>query len=386
MPRSYRPWLIGFFLFVIFSLPLAQAVVEATRGEWPQVLDIFRQTPTAASLRAFERDMERSSTVAGAMRPWVQYMRFMLLRDPGEKAILGRDGWLFYKPDVQYLIEPCNLAELEGVSNPVSTIVRFRDQLASRGIHLLVVPIPAKPSVYPDLLALDPNVGAAPLPTHTQALLARLRAQGVDTVDLLTPLLEGRRKGAGFLQRDTHWSAWAARNAGDLAAREIRARHWDVEGSTDYLSTQVSIRRRGDLVRMMEAPKLESRFPDDEVVCDQVTLKSTGKLYNDDANSPILVLGDSYLRIYQTDEPRAAGFIAHLARALHTPLTSIVNDGGASTLVRRQLARSPGLLTGKKLVVWEFVERDIRFGAEGWQDVPLPAPAASVSAAGVTSR
>jgi hypothetical protein len=25
-----------------------------------------------------------------------------------------------------------------------------------------------------------------------------------------------------------------------------------------------------------------------------------------------------------------------------------------------------------KVVVWEFVERDIRLGAEGWQTVPLP--------------
>ena len=386
MPRSYRPWLIGFFLCVIFSLPLAQAVVEATRGEWPQVLDLFRQSPTAVSLRAFERDMERSSMVAGAMRPWVQYVRFMLLRDPGEKAILGRDGWLFYKPDVQYLIEPYKLDESAGVSNPIAAIVRFRDQLASRGIHLLVVPIPAKPSVYPELLALDSNVGAAPLYTHTQALIARLRSHGVDAVDLLAPLREWRRNGAAFLQRDTHWSPLAARNAAELIAAEIRARKWDAEGSTDYLSRPVSIHRRGDVVRMMEAPLLERRFPEEQVACDQVISKNTGKLYSDDANSPVLVLGDSYLRIYQTDAPGAAGFIAHLARSLHTPLSSIVNDGGASTLVRRQLSRNPGLLAGKKLVIWEFVERDVRFGAEGWQDVPLPPVAAAASARDVTSR
>jgi len=90
----------------------------------------------------------------------------------------------------------------------------------------------------------------------------------------------------------------------------------------------------------------------------------------------ILVLGDSFMRIYEKDEPGSAGFIAHLARALKTPLTSIVNDGGASTLVRQELARRADLLTGKKLVIWEFVERDIRFGTEGWKDVPLPGPAA----------
>ena len=42
--------------------------------------------------------------------------------------------------------------------------------------------------------------------------------------------------------------------------------------------------------------------------------KTTGAIYHDDPVASVLVLGDSFLRIYQTDEPKAAGFIAHLAR------------------------------------------------------------------------
>ena len=52
-------------------------------------------------------------------------------------------------------------------------------------------------------------------------------------------------------------------------------------------------------------------------------------------------------------------------------VASMVNDGGASTLARRSLARRANLLTGKKLVVWEIVERDFRFGEDGWKDVAL---------------
>jgi len=84
-----------------------------------------------------------------------------------------------------------------------------------------------------------------------------------------------------------------------------------------------------------------------------------------------LILGDSFSRIYQTDAPRSAGFISHLAKELNTPLSSIVSDGGASTLVRETLARRSGVLKGKKLVIWEFVERDLRFGAEGWKRISL---------------
>ena len=75
--------------------------------------------------------------------------------------------------------------------------------------------------------------------------------------------------------------------------------------------------------------------------------------------------------MYQSDEPEAAGWIANLAYELGTPLTTIVNDGGASTLVRQELARSPELLKGKRLVIWSFVERDLRFGMKGWEKIAV---------------
>ena len=93
----------------------------------------------------------------------------------------------------------------------------------------------------------------------------------------------------------------------------------------------------------------------------------------DDPASDVLLIGDSFLRIYDTDEPGAAGFPAHVARRLARPLASLVIDGGGSTIVRRELASRPALLEGKRVVIWEFVERDIRFGMEGWKPVALPA-------------
>ena len=90
---------------------------------------------------------------------------------------------------------------------------------------------------------------------------------------------------------------------------------------------------------------------------------------DDFRKSEILILGDSFSRIYQTDSPVNAGWIAHFAKNMNRPVASIVSDGGASTLVREKLARKSSVLKGKKLLIWEFVERDLRFGAEGWKDV-----------------
>ena len=68
----------------------------------------------------------------------------------------GRDGWFFYRPAVQYLVEPCPLpGHRSGTrrSDIFTAIVSFRDDLAKRGIKLLVMPAPNKSSIYPEMLA-----------------------------------------------------------------------------------------------------------------------------------------------------------------------------------------------------------------------------------------
>ena len=123
---------------------------------------------------------------------------------------------------------------------------------------------------------------------------------------------------------------------------------------------------------MLHVPQIERMIEPEDLACLQVVRSETGVPYRDTPESEVLILGDSFLRIYEEDDPESAGFIAHLARELGQPLASVVNDGGASTLVRQELARRPTLLLFKRLVIWEFAERDIRFGTEGWRIVPLP--------------
>ena len=51
--------------------------------------------------------------------------------------------------------------------------------------------------------------------------------------------------------------------------------------------------------------------------------------------------------------------------------SAVLVTGGTGT-IGAEIVRQADLLDGKKLVIWEFVESDIRFGADGWKDVPLP--------------
>jgi hypothetical protein len=368
--RRPQLFLTGFFLALILGVPLTQAGVEIYRGRWPQCFDIFSRPPVEKNLRSFEGELERVSVVSQALRPRIQYGWFTL-GNPGYKAVIGKDGWLFYRPDVRYLLEP-----IEEGADPLPTILDFRDQLQRRGIQLIVLPVPGKPSVYPDQLRDGAVTGRGRTDGHTQQLIAGLRSAGVETIDLLDFFLQLRERenqahNSYYLKRDTHWSGQAARQAAEIVANRIQVRGWAPNRRVSYVSRQIPVQRSGDVLRMINIPQLEGRFTPETIVCDQVREEATGALYKDDPNSPLLILGDSFLRMYQKDEPLAAGFVAHLARSLGSPVSSIVNDGGASTLVRQELARKSEMLKGKTLVVWEFVERDIRFGAEGWKKIAL---------------
>ncbi|MBN1344465.1 MAG: hypothetical protein JXQ73_17380 [Phycisphaerae bacterium] len=382
--RGHQWLLVGAFLAVIFAVPLVQAAIEYRREGSVQFLDLFRERPTAKNLRAFEDDLEKQSWFAQTLRPWMAYWRFRLLRDAGEKAIVGRDGWWFYRPGVRYLIEPLkdDPKARTGQGPAVAAIVRFRDQLAERGIRLLVVPVPGKPSIYPDMLTARATDEPERVHQHTRRLVAALEQAGVEVVDPFDVLMHAREasssagttddQGAVYMKRDTHWTQRGLSVVASAVADRLVALGWTRVGNVRYDLKPVCVKRLGDVVRMLRTPRIEASFVPQEFICGQVVRPETGEPYKDDPNAPILVLGDSFLRIYERDEPGSAGFIAHLARGLAQPLASIVNDGGASTLVRQEIPRKPELLSGKKVVIWEFVERDIRFGMEGWQDVELP--------------
>jgi hypothetical protein len=94
-----------FFLVVIFGVPLSQAAIEISQGQIPGILTFFAHAPMQANLRTSEKELESASVTARTVRPWVQRFWLQALGNAGEKALVGRDGWLFYAPDVRYLVE-----------------------------------------------------------------------------------------------------------------------------------------------------------------------------------------------------------------------------------------------------------------------------------------
>jgi len=364
------------FLLLLSAAGITQAIVDAQQGIRPQALDLFRRPPTQTNLRSYEAALEDESWLAQLTRPWMQYLQFLTLGDLGDKALLGRQGWCFYRPGVDYVTQ--RPPSHPPPSDPLPAILHFRDQLAARNIALLILPVPNKESVHPAQLVRRAR-GRSLGPSHeTQSLLERLRQNHVEVVDLLAHYspesLQFGEPQDWYLTQDSHWSPAGLQMAAQVVAAQILSHGWINHNHTTYDLQPRMLSRRGDVLQMLASPSLQALFAPETISTLQVVHRKSQELYADDPASQVLVLGDSFLRIFQSDEPGAAGFLAHLARELGQPVASIVNDGGASTLVRQELHRRPSLLDRKRVVVWEFVERDIRFGAEGWQLIALPNP------------
>lgn len=337
---------------------------------------------TSCYLRAFEKKVEDENALVLAVRPRYQLAVWNIFNDPGEKVVLGagEGRWLFYRQDVEFLVQPSPLdVRSAKLDNPIAAIEKFRDQLKAKGVELLVVITPGKPSVYPERLTGASPVAGFNSTGHGKSMLDSLARLGLNTVDLYTPLLAAKADDAKFgplyLNDDTHWTPRGAELAAGVIAGKVRemadAGIVDIgEPSMEYVASDSVADRMGDIGEMSGLNKF-GVFKVQKVIGHVVSDSSHIPFKDDFRKAKILILGDSFSRIYQTDSPVNAGWIAHFAKNMNRPVASIVSDGGASTLVREKLARKAGVLKGKKLLIWEFVERDLRFGAEGWKDVEL---------------
>jgi len=371
--------LILLFLGIVAAVPIVQTIVEMRGDEGVLALDLFSEWPTAENLRSFEHKLDAANWAGRLSRPWLQFAQFAWLKEGGEKVVVGSQGWYFFKPGLNYMLARSDAAHPPNATNdPVAAIVDFRDQLAARGVRLLVMPIPNKDSIYPDRLTSRAKTLRGVVTPRTREVLEKLQAAGVEVVDLFKEFIAARQKSGVnpeaplYLAQDTHWSPAGVALAAQAVAHRLMELGWIQPGHVEYRERAAPVQRQGDILHMLQTPMIEQTVNPESVSSVQVVRGKDSKPYTDEVGAEILILGDSFMRIYQTDIPNSAGFIAHLAKELKQPMMSIVNDGGGSTLVREELCTRPVFLDHKKVVVWGFVERDIGIGVKGWRRTALP--------------
>ncbi len=298
----------------------------------------------------------------------------------GAKALSGGDGFLFYARSLSYVLGG-DLGKQHGNKDPIPAIVRFRDLLAKHGVDLLFVPVPTKAEIFPERAAVAPGGDAAPYARFVgqvvnpfeRKFLLELADKGVETVDLLPAFLAERArdpspKGEALYQaEDTHWTSRGLELAARLVAERVRRYPWYKPLGAHprrYETKDASFTRHGDLCsRLPEAE--QAKYAPETLVGHQV-IGPEGAPYEDDPESPIVLLGDSFTGVYQLMDCEHAGESAHLAKDLGAPLDLVMSYGGGPNVRSKLLRRGEAALGDKKLVIWMMTARDLYDFSEGW--------------------
>ena len=397
-----RPWLawilVAHFVPVICAVPIIQAVyddprsqsgpgalrgslarllslqhqdIEPGRGLWSRVFQGNRAL--LSELDRLEDDLEETSRVAQLVRPPAQYLLAAWLGAGNEQAYPGRAPWLFYRQDLDYLTTDSFLDEAH------RAILHFRAQLDARGIQLIVMPTPVKPTVHPERFSRHFERWPGPLQAAAYpALISALARMGVLVFDPAGTLVEAKQETGipQYLVTDTHWRPEAVQLTAERL-RDFIAQHSALPAvpAEGYTGHTVEVANLGDITRLLDLPERQTLYPEERVYLRQIrTRQQTSWRHLPSAD--VLVLGDSFSNIYSLAAMgwgESAGFIEQLSFLLQRPVDRIIrNDNGAFAtreVLARELARGNDRLAGKRLVIFQFANRELAGG--NWKLIDL---------------
>ena len=406
--------LVTLFVATLAAVPIMQVLADpgvlgvtwdatptaTTRADGPGPIArvVAGNRRTLAAIQRFTDRLDTDSVIARHLRPAVQVLLTERLGAGNERVYIGRGDWLYYARDVQHVIGRGFLDEGQlarraaagdslsaaAVPDPRPALRAFNDALARRGVALVLMPTPVKPSIHPEPLGVRASLAPVRNVSFTQ-FAEEMRASGVllfDPAPLLADL--GADGEAAYLAQDTHWTPDAvvaiAQELARFLEREIRL----PEREPFSLDTrQARVSNRGDIVDLLDLGAARSPYPRETVEVRQI-LTPDGQPWRPDATADVLLLGDSFGNIFSLEAMgwgTAAGLAEQLSFALGRPVDRLMqNDNGAFATreaLARELARGHDRLTGKHVVVYQFATRELTQG--DWRLVDLdtrPAPTA----------
>ncbi len=412
MGHHWFAWGAGIVFLVLSTVPpVWRNAYEIFRGDEGSVplVELFRYDRDKDGslfdhLRGIESEFE-DAAFTGPPRRELQTVLTAILREGNRKTVIGKDGWLYFKPAIDgltgygpLLAEPDTVAKdptRAPWSGPLPAIVRFGEQLQELGVELVLVPIPVKPMIYPEMLGGEARESAL---THADAarFYKQLESTGaVQVLDLSEPWMQLKRDGTQvFLKQDTHWTPAAMQASAARVAEYLKARPWfgELDASGEFTDGEPrDVASRGDLVEKLDLPDGSKAYGDEVAVGVTQVLGADGEpvsIY--DTASPVVLLGDSFTNIFSDEKMgwgAGAGFAQHLTRQLGMTVDTIAQNGQASTGVRKTLASRPGAvaaMNNKKVVVWAIAARDLflsetpaREAQVYWDDVEFSTAAAA---------
>ncbi len=300
-------------------------------------------------------------------------------------TVSGKSGWYYFVPELRSL--SCGRfwgAESKKVSrvtqkeyaDPLPAIMDFKKQLDKAKVELIVVPVPAKCTIYPDSISnlkLVSNGKVVRTDIYQQEFMNLLKSKGIKVIDLVPAFLSKRSGSLGnlYCKQDTHWSGQGCVAAANVIGAEINKYAWSKSvKKRKYSKSTKSVSVKGDMMGSIgKGAKPES-----------LQLTFVKELNSSKAasgiewrQSPVLLLGDSHNLIFHSGgdmQAQGAGLADNLAAVIGYPVDIVAVRGSGATPARLNLMRRNDNLAGKKLVVWCFSVREFTEG-QGWRNVPI---------------
>lgn len=411
--------LAAVFVTTIAAVPITQAWLDhsvlrvapdttatgATRVDGPspiaRVINGNRQV--LAAIQRFTDRLDTDSLLARHLRPAVQSLLTQRLRSGNERVYTGRDDWLYYATDVQHVVgrgflDTGQLARRAASGDSLSeaatpdprpALLAFNDALARRGITLVLLPTPVKPSIHPPQLGVRASL--APVRNVSFAQFAEeMRAAGVllfDPAPLLADL--GAVGDPAYLARDTHWRPDAVAAVAQELARFLERETPLPEREPVSLDARLArVSNRGDIVGLLDLPAGWSPYPAETVEVRRI-LTADGRPWRPDPTADVLLLGDSFTNIFSLEAMgwgTAAGLAEQLSFVLGRPVDRLVQNANGAFATRealaRELARGHDRLAGTRVVVYQFATRELTHG--DWRLVDLDTRRAAPSSTVLT--
>lgn len=188
-------WLAGLALSFLVSVPVA------LRYEKSPAITLI----DGRAALDFEHYITREHPYRSpSLNSW-SALEYLLFREGKPGVVVGEDGWLFSSEEF-----PLPSQRERNMAENIGNIRSIVDQLAAKGIRVVLLPIPEKAEMYNDYLPEKLRSRILPMSEVGQAL----QAEGLEWIPMEDAFQQARQQGHDtFFRTETHWTAEGARAA-----------------------------------------------------------------------------------------------------------------------------------------------------------------------------
>ena len=269
--------------------------------------------------------------------------------------IVGLDNWLYLDSEFGY-----NRFAYEGQYEPVK---RLNAALWARGIKMIAIPIPNRPSVYTEHLDPANAIQARYKPEKARAdyndSVSIFRNSGISTVNVMEAMREYAWNGGKtnlFFTRDVHWTPTGAQVTAQATAKEIKAwsAYYNTLSKANYKNEPTkTYTYKGSIPRVVEEYCKGTQLPL-ETAQGYQAVRQGGNLLGDDKIEVVLT-GSSFAGPPFDPKDLDYNFTGFLQENLQTAVINAAIAGGNYDMSLESYFLGPDYAQQKpKFLLYEF--------------------------------